>query len=80
MPKYTVGMWMYSNSGGTAIQAKIVNQLRDRDIEAITDLNLGHANAHNGTITCHNVTMEELRSFHTMQVNKHLIKFFFIKY
>jgi len=63
VPKFTVGMWMYSNSGGTAIQAKIVNQLRDRDIEAITDLNLGHANAHNGTITCHNVNMEELDAF-----------------
>lgn len=63
MLKYTVGMWMYKNGGGEVIQAKIVNLLRERDIAVITDLNLAHAQAHNGTITCHNVVMEELDAF-----------------
>ena len=63
MLKYTVGMWMYKNGGGEVIQAKIVNQLRERDIAVITDLNLAHAQAHNGRITCHNVVMEELDAF-----------------
>lgn len=54
---------MYSNSGGSAIEAKIVNQLRERGIEAITDLNLAQAVARNGVITCQNVVMEELDAF-----------------
>jgi ribosomal protein S6--L-glutamate ligase len=54
---------MYSNSGGTAIQAKIVNKLRERDVDVITDLNLSDAYAHNGIINCHNVKMEELDAF-----------------
>lgn len=63
MLKYTVGMWMYKNGGGEVIQAKMVNKLRERDIAVITDLNLAHAKAHNGKITCHNVVMEELDAF-----------------
>lgn len=63
MLKYTVGMWMYKNGGGEVIQAKIVNALRERDIAVITDLNLAHAQAHNGNITCHNVVMEDLDAF-----------------
>ncbi len=60
MNKYTVGMWMYKNGGGELIQAKLINQLRERDISVITDLNLAHATAHNGEIICHNVVMEDL--------------------
>ncbi len=63
MLRYTVGMWMYKNGGGEVIQAKMVNKLRERDIAVITDLNLAHAKAHNGRITCHNVVMEDLDAF-----------------
>lgn len=63
MIKYTVGMWMYKNGGGEVIQAKIVNKLRERDIAVITDLNLAHAKAQDGSIICHNVAMEELDAF-----------------
>ena len=54
---------MYSNSGGEAIQNKIVSQLHERGIKTITDLNLASATAHDGVITCNNVIMEELDAF-----------------
>lgn len=63
MTQYTLGMWMYRNGGGEAIQTKIVSQLRERDIATITDLNLAYAKAENGKIICHNVVMEELDAY-----------------
>lgn len=63
MSQYTLGMWMYRNGGGEAIQTKLVSQLRERDIATITDLNLAYAKAQHGKIICHNVVMEELDAF-----------------
>lgn len=54
---------MYTNGGGETIQRKITTQLLDRDITAITNLNLAEAQAHNGRIVCNNVAMEELDAF-----------------
>jgi ribosomal protein S6--L-glutamate ligase len=63
MLKYTVGMWIYKNGGGEAIEAKLANKLQERDIAVITDLNLADGMACNGKIFCHNVVMEELDAF-----------------
>ena len=63
MSKYTIGIWMYQNGGGTEIQGTMVNKLRERDISVITDLDLGKAFAHDGVIECNNVIMEDLDAF-----------------
>ena len=60
---YTAGMWMYKNGGGDVIQSKIINQLRERDVAVITDLNLANAYAKAGHIMCNNVAMDELDAF-----------------
>jgi len=52
MKTRTIGMWLYQNSGGEAIQKKLVKQLKERGIEVITGLNLRNAVAKNGTIYC----------------------------
>ena len=65
MPKHTVGIWMYQNGGGDTIQRKLVEQLRERDIKAITGLDLGYAMAHNGSVVCNGVVMEDLDLFYT---------------
>ena len=52
MSEHTVGMWMYQNGGGDKIEKKIVSKLKERDIEAITGLNLRYAVAENGKIIC----------------------------
>ena len=65
MSKHTVGIWMYQNGGGDAIERKLVEQLREREIKAITGLNLGHAMAHNGSIVCNGVVMDDLDLFYT---------------
>lgn len=65
MSKHTVGIWMYQNGGGDAIERKLVEQLRERDIKAITGLNLGQAMAHNGSIVCNGVVMDDLDLFYT---------------
>jgi len=63
MSKYTIGMWMYQNSGGGEIQKQLVNKLKARDIETITDLNLKYAVAKYGSIICNETKMEELDLF-----------------
>ncbi len=63
MSDYTVGIWMYQNGGGDIIEKKIVNKLRERDIKAITNLNLRYATAENGHIICNGVVMEDLDLF-----------------
>jgi len=52
MKTRTIGMWLYQNSGGEAIQKKLVKQLKERGIETVTGLNLRHAIAKNGVIEC----------------------------
>jgi len=63
MIPHCVGLWMYQNSGGTEIERKIVTQLKDRNIEAVTGLDLGQASAHNGSIFCNGYMMDELDLF-----------------
>jgi len=70
MSKYTVGMWMYKNGGGQAIQEELINQLQARDIKVIPDLNLANAVATNGHILCKKVAMEELDAFFSYNAGK----------
>jgi ribosomal protein S6--L-glutamate ligase len=59
-----VGLWMYQNGGGEAIERKIVTGLRDRGIEAITDMNLRFANASSdGVICCGGVNVSDLDAY-----------------
>ena len=58
-----VGLWMYSNSGGSAIEKKIVNQLKERDIEVFTNLDLRFARGSKDGIICNNIDMLELDLF-----------------
>jgi len=48
--KRKIGMWLYNNGGGDAIGKKIIEKLKDRDIETIDNLNLRNATARNGNI------------------------------
>ncbi len=63
MSKYTIGMWMYQNSGGDQIQKEMIDKLRERDILTIPDLNLREATAKNGKVVCRNTVMEDLDLF-----------------
>lgn len=58
-----VGMWLYQNSGGDKIQEKIVKKLQERDIEAVTDINLRHAIAKNGHIIYNNQKIDKFDLF-----------------
>lgn len=60
MPAHTIGLWMYHNGGGAAIEQQLAAALKDRNIEMISGLNLYHATAQNGSIMCHGVRMESL--------------------
>lgn len=70
MSQHTVGIWMYKNGGGEEIQRQIVDQLRERDINCITDLNLRTASAANGQIICNGVIMEDLDAFFSYNAGK----------
>ena len=59
MSKRTIGMWLYQNSGGDIIQQKIIKQLKERDIEVISGLNLRDAIAKNKNIICHSQDTHE---------------------
>jgi len=65
MADYRIGMWMYQNGGGEWIQQKMIDRLRERDIETVPGLNLRHAVAQNGKIVCNGVTMEDLDLFYS---------------
>ena len=65
MSKHTVGLWLYQNGGGDVIQRKLVDRLRERDIGVISGLNLSQAMAHEGSIICNGVVMEDLDLFYT---------------
>lgn len=58
-----VGLWLYENGGGIEVQAKMVDALKQRDINCITGLNLRNAYAKDGNIYCNNIIMEELDLF-----------------
>jgi len=63
MSTYEIGLWLYQNGGGDVIQDSMVAQLQERDISAITNLNLRNATATNGAIYCDGIRMEELDLF-----------------
>ncbi|WP_373005114.1 RimK family alpha-L-glutamate ligase [Sulfurimonas sp.] len=63
MANRTVGIWMYGNSGGSVIEKKIVEQLKERDIDVETDLNLRFAKGSQEGIICNNINMLELDLF-----------------
>ena len=50
MGKRKIGMWLYQNGGGSEIQKKIINKLKERDIDSYPGLNLRNAIAKNGSI------------------------------
>ena len=58
-----IGMWMYQNGGGDAIEKKIVAKLKERGIETITGINLRHAVAKNGHIIHHGEKLDKLDLF-----------------
>jgi ribosomal protein S6--L-glutamate ligase len=60
MRGYTVGMWMYQDGGGDLLQQKLVECLREREINVISGLHLQNAIASNGSIECNGIEMENL--------------------
>ena len=58
-----IGMWLYSNGGGDKIQERIVRDLKDRDIDVITDINLRHAIVKEGHIFYDKLKVDELDLF-----------------
>jgi ribosomal protein S6--L-glutamate ligase len=59
----TVGLWMYQNGGGTAIEEKLINLLKEREIDTITGLDLRFAEASNSGITLDGIAMDQLDLF-----------------
>jgi ribosomal protein S6--L-glutamate ligase len=55
-----IGMWLYSNGGGDIIGQKIIEQLKQRDIEVYDDINLRYAKVENGHILCKETIVDEL--------------------
>ncbi|MEA1956313.1 MAG: ATP-grasp domain-containing protein [Campylobacterota bacterium] len=52
MANRKIGMWMYSNGGGDIIQDKIIKQLKEREIDTVTALDLRFARGSNSGIAC----------------------------
>ncbi|MDP4985192.1 ATP-grasp domain-containing protein [Pseudoalteromonas tunicata] len=63
MTTANVGLWLYENSGGAQIEAKMINALKERNIMCFNNLNLRDAYARDGKIICNGVVMEELDLF-----------------
>ncbi len=63
MASKRVGLWMYENGGGAEIERRIVAQLREREIEVLTGLNLANASAYDGSIFCNGHMLDELDLF-----------------
>ncbi|SFV74636.1 Ribosomal protein S6 glutaminyl transferase [hydrothermal vent metagenome] len=59
MAEKKVGIWMYKNGGGDVIEQKIVNLLKEREIDAITGLDLRFARGFNNGIVCKSTTTQE---------------------
>jgi len=56
-------MWMYQNSGGSEIERKIVAQLKEREIETITGLDLRYSEASRDGMFCQGINMCSLDLF-----------------
>lgn len=61
--KRKIGMWLYKNGGGEAIAKKIIDKLKERDIEVLNDINLRHAIAKNKDIIHNGVKLNKLDLF-----------------
>ncbi|KTF18224.1 ATP-grasp domain-containing protein [Pseudoalteromonas sp. H105] len=61
--KAQVGLWLYQNGGGAAIEQQLVTALAERNIDCITGLNLRDAFARDGKIFCNKQVMEDLDLF-----------------
>ena len=61
--KRTIGMWLYTNSGGDKIAQKIIKKLKERDIDTLDNINLRHAIAKNGHILHNKVKLDKLDLF-----------------
>jgi len=61
--KRKIGMWLYSNGGGDAIGKKIIEKLKERDIETLDNLNLRNATARNGNIFHEKTKLNKLDLF-----------------
>ena len=57
------GIWMYANGGGNVIQKKIVDGLREREIEPITGLDMRFAYGDSQGVLCNGVDMSKLDIF-----------------
>ncbi|MFT6154549.1 MAG: ribosomal protein S6--L-glutamate ligase, partial [Bermanella sp.] len=71
--EYTIGMWMYQNGGGEAIQHQIIEQLNEREIQVFNELYLQYATAGNGHITCNGVNMENLDLYFSYNVGQQTV-------
>ncbi len=65
MSRRKIGMWMYQNGGGDVIENKLIQGLKEREIETISGLNLRSADAHNGGIFCNGIAMDSLDLYFT---------------
>jgi len=59
----TIGMWIYNNGGGDAIQKRIIKKLTQRDIRVINNINLRNAIAKNGHILYDDIKLDKLDLF-----------------
>jgi RimK family alpha-L-glutamate ligase len=60
MTSHTIGMWMYQNGGGSAIEQQLITNLYQRDIQVLPDLCLQQAEVRNGLLICKGIEMEYL--------------------
>ena len=58
-----VGLWMYQNGGGDVIEKKIVEQLKEREIDVVTGLDLRFAHANGDGIICNGTNVSDLDLF-----------------
>jgi ribosomal protein S6--L-glutamate ligase len=59
----TIGMWLYTNSGGDKIGEKIISKLKEREIDTLDNVNLRHAIAKNGHILYGKEKLDKLDLF-----------------
>ncbi len=71
--KRTIGMWLYKNGGGEAIEKKIIKKLRERDILTINDINLRHATAKNKNIVHNGIKLNKLDLFFSYNAGQQTI-------
>jgi len=63
MSKRKIGMWLYNNSGGDVVAKKIIDKLKERDIETLNDVNLRNGIAKNGHILYNKEKLDKLDLF-----------------